>query len=176
MIALTVWMGCVFVVKAQNYYHQLSADEFANRDGGMPGILAYTSCHIELRCRATNDKRNNINVTYDVQLVFNRDKSWIDRRQITSTAMLAEVVKHEQGHYTIAFMQQQELLRTLNKTRFGPNYKAQAAAIFDQIEAKYKQLNDNYDEDTRRSLDREQQHSWDEYFKKRIMYMPPSAV
>ena len=90
--------------------------------------------------------------------------------------MLAEVVKHEQGHYTIAFMQQQELLRTLNKTRFGTNYKAQAAAIFDQVEAKYKQLNDNYDEDTSRSLNREQQHSWDEYFKKRIMYMPPAAI
>ena len=176
MVTIAFGVGCAYGAKAQNYYHQLSADEFANRAGGMPGILAYTSCHIELRCRATNDKRNNINVTYDVQLVFNRDKSWIDRRQIASAIMLADVVKHEQGHYTIAFMQQQELLRTLNKTRFGADYKAQAATIFDQIEAKYKQLNDNYDEDTRRSLDREQQHSWDEYFKKRIMYMPPSAI
>ncbi len=176
MAAIAIWAGYAFDATAQNYYHQLSADEFTNRSGGIPGMLAYTSCDIEMRCRATNDKRNNINVTYDVQLVFNRAKSWIDMRKITSSAMLAEVLKHEQGHYTIAYMQQQELLRTLNKTRFGANYKAQAAAIFDQIEAKYKQLNDNYDEDTRRSLDREQQHSWDEYFKKRVMYMPPAAI
>ena len=169
MVTIAIWVGCAYGTKAQNYYHQLSADEFTNRSGGMPGMVAYTSCYIDLRCRVTNDKHNNINVTYDVQLLFNRDKSWIDRRQVKSAAMLAEILMHEQGHYTIAFMQQQELLRTLNKTRFGHNYKAQAAAIFDQIDAKYKQLNDNYDEDTRRSLDREQQHSWDEYFKKRVM-------
>jgi hypothetical protein len=73
-------------------------------------------------------------------------------------------------------MEQQELIRTVSKTRFTANYQAEARAIFDRIDAKYQQLNDNYDTDTRNSLDKVQQHSWDEYFKKRLITMPPAAI
>lgn len=142
----------------------------------MPGMVAYTDCSIDFHYRVTNDKRNNFIITPDVQLVFNRDRSWIDRRHILNKAMLADILKHEQGHYTIAYMEQQELLRIVSKTRFTANYQAQASAIFDRIDAKYKELTDNYDTDTRNSLDKVQQHSWDMYFKKRLTYMPPAGI
>ncbi len=176
MAVIAIWVGCAYGARSQNYYHQLSVDEFAGKPGGIPGMVAYTSCYIDFRCRVTNDKRNNINVIADVQLIFNRDKSWIDKRKVSSATMMADILKHEQGHYTIAYMQQQELIRTVNKTRFSANYQVEANAIFDRIHAKYQQLNNNYDTDTRNSLDKVQQHSWDEYFKKRIMYMPPSSI
>ncbi len=176
MATIAITVGCVYGAKSQNYYHQLSVDEFAGKPGGIPGMVAYTNCAIDFRYRVINDKRNNFNLTFDVQLLFNRDKSWIDKRRVTSAAMLADILKHEQGHYIIAYMQQQELIRTVNKTRFGANYQAEADAIFDRIHAKYQQLNNNYDTDTRNSLDKVQQHSWDEYFKKRLIYMPPAAI
>jgi hypothetical protein len=173
---IALWVVCAYDTRSQNYYHQLSVDEFAGKPGGIPGMIAYTNCAIDFRYRATNDKRNDFNLKFDVQLIFNRDKSWIDKQRVSSADMLADVLKHEQGHYIIAYMQQQELIRTVNKTRFTANYQAEANAIFDRIHAKYQQLNNNYDTDTRNSLDKVQQHSWDEYFKKRIMYMPPAAT
>lgn len=176
VICAAVWMTCASGATAQStYYHQLSVDEFEGKPAG-GGMVAYTSCYIDFNYRATNDKRNNFNLTFDIRLLFNRDKSWIDKKHVLSANHLTEVLNHEQGHYTIAYMEQQELIRTVSKTRFGANYQAQATAIFDRIHYKYQQLTENYDTDTRNSLDRVQQHSWDEYFKKRLITMPPAAI
>jgi len=105
---------------------------------------------------------------------MNSDRSFIDRSRVTSATMLAEILKHEQGHYNIAFMEQQELLRTVSHTVFYGNYRAVADAIFNRIDAKYKQLNTDYDNDTQNSTNRVQQQSWDAYFKKKLEYMPPA--
>jgi hypothetical protein len=45
-------------------------------------------------------------------------------------------------------------------------------ALFNRIDAKYKQLNTDYDEDTQHMTDRVQQHSWDTYFQKRLQFIP----
>jgi hypothetical protein len=44
--------------------------------------------------------------------------------------MVAEVLKHEQGHYMFAYLMQQEMLRTLNGMRFSSNYERQVSAVF----------------------------------------------
>ena len=146
------------------------------KSNGMPDMVAYTSCYIDFNYRATNDKRNNFSLTFDIRLLFNRDQSWIDRKRVLPGNHLAEILNHEQGHYTIAYMEQQELRRTVSKTRFTANYQAEARTIFDRIHYKYQQLTENYDTDTRNSLDKAQQRSWDEYFKKRLVTMPPVAI
>jgi predicted secreted Zn-dependent protease len=104
---------------------------------------------------------------------MNRDRSWIDRSRITSKELLTEILKHEQGHYNIAYLEQQEVIRTMTRTRFTSNYRQEAMDIFNSIDAKYKQLNIDYDEDTRHMQNRQQQRSWDIYFNKRLEYMPP---
>ena len=177
VICAALWVTCTNYATAQSsFYHQLSADEFMGKPNGTPGMVAYTSCYIDFNYRATNDKRNNFNLTFDIRLLFNRNESWIDRKRILTGNHLSEILNHEQGHYTIAYMEQQELIRTVSKTRFTANYQAQAKAIFDKIHYKYQQLTENYDNDTSNSLDKTQQHSWDEYFKKRLITMPPAAI
>jgi len=104
---------------------------------------------------------------------MNRNRSWMNRRMIKSQEQLAEILRHEQGHYTIAYMEQQELLRTVGKTVFYANYRQQAQEIFDRIDAKYKQLNLDYDADTEHMVNRVQQASWNAYFDKKLTYMPP---
>ena len=90
--------------------------------------------------------------------------------------MLAEILKHEQGHYTIAYMEQEELLRTVSKTVFYGDYRQQAQAVFDKIDAKYKQLNADYDTDTQHMQNKVQQLSWNAYFDKKLAYMPPLSA
>lgn len=96
----------------------------------------------------------------------------MDKGNITSSEMLSEVLKHEQGHYIIAYLEQQELLREVGKMVFGSNYQYEAQQIFDRIDAKYKQLNQDYDKDTQHMTNRVQQNSWDKYFQKKLEYMP----
>jgi ribosome assembly protein YihI (activator of Der GTPase) len=65
-------------------------------------------------------------------------------------------------------------LREVGKTRFEANYQNHAQEIFDRIDAKYQQLNKDYDEDTEHMTNRIQQNSWDVYFGRKLEYMPPS--
>ena len=136
------------------------------------GVIAYTNCTIDFKYQASHNNGNYF-VHANVRLFMNNYKSWIDRSRITGSAQLAEVLKHEQGHYTIAYLEQQEILRAIEHTRFSYNYNAEAMNLFNRIDAKYRQLNQDYDEDTEHMVNRQQQHSWDIYFAKRLDYMPP---
>jgi len=166
---------CLFVVnsaKAQSY-HLLTMDDFLGmpRETTRGGVIAYTNCSIDFHYEA-HKERNYYRLDFNIQLTLNTNKSWMDKRRVTSNEMLAEILKHEQGHYFIAYMEQQELIRAVSKTVFYADYQSAAQRIFNTIDAKYKQLNQNYDDDTQHMLNRQQQQSWDAYFKKRLEFMP----
>lgn len=170
--AVLVWLLSNQMASAQSF-HQLTADEFQGRPETSGIAVAYTYSTVDMHYHVTAEK-GFYRLTFDIRLVFDRDKSWIDRSRIHSREMLTEALKHEQGHYTIAFMEQQEVLREMGRTRFGSDYQTKVTEIFDRIDAKYKQLNLDYDEDTQHMNNRRQQHSWDVYFYRRLRYMPPA--
>jgi hypothetical protein len=157
-------------------YHQLAAEEFRDMpDINSGDIVAYTNCYIDFNYRATSQK-GIYRLTCDIKLVFDKDKSWINKRQVLSPRMMQDVLNHEQGHYILAYMEQQELIRTVSKTRFDINYQYEAANMFSRVHEKYKQLSADYDDDTAHMLNKQQQHSWDEYFRRRLEYMPPPEL
>ncbi len=135
------------------------------------GIIAYTNCTIDFSYEAQR-ANGYYRLNFNIRLVINSNRSWLDRRRVSSPEMLAEILNHEQGHYFIAYMEQQELQRTVRKTVFHNDYQSMAQNIFNRIDCKYKQLNQDYDADTRHMLNRVQQHSWDAYFKKKLEFMP----
>jgi predicted secreted Zn-dependent protease len=136
-------------------------------------VIAYTNCTIDFQYQA-HPQRGYYRLDFNIRLLLNNNKSWMDKDRVTSAEMLAEILKHEQGHYTIAYMEQQELRRTVARTVFHDDYQYEARNIFDRIDAKYKQLNLDYDADTNHMRNRDQQQSWDAYFKKQLEFMPPS--
>jgi hypothetical protein len=166
------WLSVTSFCSAQSY-HQLTNDDFQGRTGNISmGVIAYTNCSIDFQYVA-NKQNGYYRLDFDIRLILNNNKSWIDRRRVTSDEMLTQILKHEQGHYTIAFMEQQELIRTVGRTVFHEDYQSEARAIFNRIDTKYKQLNLDYDADTHHMLNREQQQSWDAYFQKQLEFMPP---
>jgi len=155
-------------------YRYLTADDFRGYPRANTGVVAYTNCTIDFHYEATHTG-DYYTLNFDIKLIMNRNRSWMDKSRVTTPEMLAEILKHEQGHYTIAYLEQQELLRTVGKTRFGANYEYAAADIFNSIDATYKQLDFDYDQDTQHMVNRVQQSSWDTYFKKRLLYMPTES-
>ncbi|MDB5133614.1 MAG: hypothetical protein JWP37_217 [Mucilaginibacter sp.] len=170
--AAVICVWSIQAAKAQSY-RQLTAADFEGAPRSHTGVIAYTNCTIDFQYQAYR-KNGYYSLTFDIQLMMNRNKSWMDKSRISSSEMLAAILKHEQGHYIIAYLEQQELLRTVGKTRFGADYQRIAQEIFDRIDAKYKQLNLDYDEDTGHMTNRVQQNSWDAYFRKRLEFMPPT--
>lgn len=170
--AVLLWLLVNHMASAQPF-HQLTADEFEGRPETTGIAIAYTYCTVDMHYHVTAEK-GNYRLAFDIRLVFDRNKSWINHSRVRTSEMLAEVLKHEQGHYSIAYMEQQEVLREMGRTRFGSDYQTKVTEIFDRIDAKYKQLNLDYDEDTQHMNNRRQQHSWDVYFHRRLEYMPPA--
>jgi len=144
-------------------YKRLTSADFQGEPNGPAGDIGFTNCSITYTYKAHNEG-GYYKLDFTILLVMDHYKSWIDRNQVNTPERMAEILKHEQGHYNLAYLEQQELLRTVSHTVFYGNYHAVADAIFDRVEAKYKQLNEDYDSDTQNSTNRVQQHSWDTYF------------
>jgi hypothetical protein len=156
----------------QQPYRQLTVADFQGIPGHNTTTIAITYCYIDLKYDV-HARNGYYQLTFYVTLEMNKEQSWMDRSRITSPEMLSYILKHEQGHYTISYFEQQELLREFSRTRFGANYETAVKEIFDRINAKYLQLNTDYDEDTDHSQNHIQQASWDKYFHSRLEYMPP---
>ncbi|MDF2430961.1 MAG: hypothetical protein JWP44_592 [Mucilaginibacter sp.] len=170
---ICIVVSCFFsFVAFSQPYRTLTIDDFQGVPHNNGEVVAYTNCSIDFHYEAYREKNYYI-LNFNIRLTMNNGKSWMDKRRITSREMLDEVLKHEQGHYIVAYMEQQELLREVSHTVFYADYQSAAMKIFNRIDAKYKQLNSSYDADTEHMRNREQQQSWDAYFKKRLEYMPP---
>jgi hypothetical protein len=180
-VRLVKWIGaaallCLMVIgaNAQDYevYHPLTANDFLGSPrANAGGVVAYTNCTIDFKYEVSNRTGYYI-LNATVNLLLNHYKSWLDRSKVLSKESLAEILKHEQGHYLIAYLEQQEILRQIGKTAFTRNYRTEAMALFNRIDAKYKQLNSDYDIDTNHMTNRQQQHSWDLYLQKKLDYEP----
>ncbi|WDF55062.1 DUF922 domain-containing protein [Mucilaginibacter sp. KACC 22063] len=147
-------------------YHQLHTSDFQAKPRA-GNEIAYTNCTVDFSYQPVYN-RGNYQLTFNVNLRMNKDQSWLDRSRIISEAMLADVLQHEQGHYNLAYMMQQEMISVFNRTRFGSNYEQQVHNIFAAIKKKYTQLNLDYDEDTAHMQDRKQQNSWNAYFQQQL--------
>jgi len=171
--AVVLCLAMLQKAPAQGVYQKLTPDDFQGtpRTNG-DGVVAYTNCTIDFYYEA-HPKDNYYLLNFRINVTMNKNKSWMNRGMIHTQAQMAEILKHEQGHYNIAYMEQQELLRTLGKTVFYANYRQQAQQVFDQVDAKYKQLNLDYDNDTEHMVNRVQQASWNTYFDRKLAYMPP---
>lgn len=154
-------------------YHQLTAVEFQGIPRATSGdVVARTHCTIDYHYIATGVD-GHYRLDFTIRAIMDRQRSWIKMNEVTSQEMLARVLKHEQGHYAICYLEQQELLRVVGKTVFDADYRREAQEILDRIDAKYKQLNVDYDADTQHMQNREQQASWNDYFDRKIAYLPP---
>jgi hypothetical protein len=168
---------CLFLVSAASaqFYHKLTVSDFKGApQGSGDGTIAFTNTMIDYRY-VPSWHNGYYRLDFTIRLIVNKNESWLNRSKISSPEMLAEILKHEQGHYNIAYLEQQELLRTVGRTVFHDDYLVQAKSILHRIDAKYKQLNQSYDDDTNHMLNRTQQQSWDAYFKKQLEFMPPES-
>jgi len=165
---------CLFVsaMAMGQPYHKLTVHDFKGTPRGGSDVIAFTNTMIGYTY-VPSWQHGYYRLDFTIKLEVNKNESWIDRRRITSPQMLAEVLKHEQGHYNIAYLEQQELLRTVSRTVFYDDYLTKAKEILRRIDAKYKQLNADYDVDTNHMLNREQQRNWDAYFRKQLEFLPP---
>ncbi|MFD2148496.1 DUF922 domain-containing protein [Mucilaginibacter antarcticus] len=178
-VAMMFGLLCLNIANpaAAQPYRQLTTSDFRGTPRpGANGAIAHTKCSINFRYEGVG-QGNSFRLVSNVSLMVDPYYSWIDLKRVTSPKQLDRILNHEQGHYMISYMEQQELTRQVNRLTFDAyNYKYQASNLFNRIHAKYEELNRNYDAGTQNMRDEEQQRSWDVYFKKRLTFAPPAEA
>jgi hypothetical protein len=173
--ALTFGLLCISTAVAQSY-RQLTPNDFTGDVPPNSGFfIAHTSCNVTMKYNVHNN-RSNYRLDFDIQLALNRDRSWINRKVICTPSMMTQVLNHEQGHYQIAYLMQQEMIRELNLYHYTGDYQRQASAIFKRIDDKYRQLNEDYDSDTQHMQDTKQQTAWVRFLDRELYRFNNMAV
>lgn len=92
------------------------------------------------------------------------EKSWVKKDKQTDY-----LLKHEQGHFDIAVICAREMMLIFKNTTFyKKDYRAKSYAVYFDIMKKYRELEKQYDNETRHSMDEAQQQKWDEYISREL--------
>jgi hypothetical protein len=101
---------------------------------------------------------------FQVKLELDNNKSWVK-----SGRENASLLKHEQGHFDIGLICQNEMIKQINNTVFlNADFKNKLDNIFSFTLEKYKLMGVKYDEETNHSKNEESQIKWDAFFAKEL--------
>lgn len=158
-----LWLSPVY---AQGY-RKLNPNDFQGRPKLNDPYLSHTKLRIGYS--STTIKRDgNYLLTFHVYLDINKAESWMNFDKISNQKTFIALLNHEQGHFKIGALMQQELMHRLNTKRYSSHYKQEAATIFNKVAAKYHLLQIQYDQETRHMMDIEKQGQWDEKLDKSL--------
>ncbi|MFD1257198.1 DUF922 domain-containing protein [Mucilaginibacter terrae] len=166
--ALALCLTASIAATAQPY-QQLTPNDFTGQvPQGSGFYVAHTSCNVTMNYDVRRQQQGNYKIVFNIRLQFNPNRSWLNRQMITNTDMMAEVLRHEQGHYQIAYLMQQEMISELNLQRYTGDYQRQANNVFNRIDDKYRRMNTDYDNDTQHMQNRKQQDAWATYLNREL--------
>jgi len=170
----TLFVFAVATAFGQPYLKLTAADFTGEPTSDNEEEIAFTSCSIAYSYQAKQEDKYYL-LTFTIRLSLNNDKSWIDKSRITGKKSAAQILNHEQGHYNIAYLEQQELITTVSHTVFYDDYGPAANKIFTTIDTKYRQLNQDYDAETQNSTNTVKQRKWDAWFQKQLSGTPAGS-
>lgn len=105
-----------------------------------------------------NDDGENIDINIGVFSFFTKHDSW-KRPDIHSAYHL----EHEQRHFDITRLGAEKLVEELKKAKFtSQNYRKVLHAIFDKVYAENIALQQEYDRETKHSIDTAKQNEWND--------------
>lgn len=159
-ILCLLWLLLTAPIAVAQGYRQLTEEDFQGAPDINDPYLSHTKLRIGYRS-STFQKGNVFQIKFEVYLDINQKESWMKFDKIKNQRTLTALLNHEQGHFKIGALMQQELIQKLNNKKYSKHYKQEAATIFDRIARKYELLQHQYDQETKHMMDRDQQQLWD---------------
>jgi len=97
----------------------------------------------------------------DINAYFDKSKSWFKRE-----AMTQRLLNHEQGHFDMWHLHSLLMRKTVINTRFSPNsFDVDLKKVYDSIMVQCRDMNRNYDLQTKHGTDTLAQLYWDKRIK-----------
>jgi hypothetical protein len=164
VVAIVSFLPCL--LSAQTY-HRLTQADFAATPVADNAFAAYTNCYVSYSYNPVRHNGNYI-IDFNVRVQVNAAKSWIRFDLMKNREMLSSVLRHEQGHYNIAYLMRNELYAAFTRRHYTANYQAEIVAVFKDIESKYHKINDDYEYQTQHMSNVNNQQQCDAWFSKQL--------
>jgi len=123
---------------------------------GNPDVVAYTNCGWEYTVvKSSNPKAA---VEFNIQTIFNEDKSWKDAKKINDYYLL-----HEQKHFDIAELFARKLRKEVKeKIKTSSDFDKYFKEIYSTISNDYRNFQITYDKVTEHGINKEKQAEYNE--------------
>lgn len=105
-------------------------------------------------------KGDEVILDFEVSTHFYPDKSWYQSKLCDEV-----ILGHEQLHFDISELYARKMRKRLRETKFTQHVKAEIKAIYKEITTTLNDFQNQYDEETNFSRNREQQQLWNERIK-----------
>jgi hypothetical protein len=165
LLVFLISTGPGFVI-AQSY-HRLAARDFAGTPPPENGDIAYTNCHVDYTYQVIHHN-NDYDISFNVQLNMDNYHSYIRLDHVRDREQLLQILRHEQGHYNIAFLLKCEAYSVLTRHHYTANYHREIDYLYKQVEAKYLKMNEEYESMTDHMLNTQNQEKWNAWFSRQI--------
>lgn len=97
---------------------------------------------------------SNTDFGFKISSNFSRDRSWGRHKD-------AYILSHEQGHFDIAEIFARKLYKKMSEYKFNTRtYQKDLKKIYEDITEEKEEMQDDYDRETRHSINKEKQAEW----------------
>lgn len=153
------------VIGGVNKNHFLTWNDFAGVPDRGSSFGANTYWNLNYRLEGAGSKHDTVTLSgFVAKLEFDRKLSWVKDGKQTQ-----ELLQHEQGHFNIGLICQNEFLRQVNSTIFlRSGLAAKLQYIFTKVLDQYKAMSIQYDEETDHSANTEAQNKWNDFINKEL--------
>lgn len=148
------------IISGVNKNRPLTWNDFKGRPDNGSAYDANTFWNITYNINGISFKGDTAKISrFSVILQLDEKLSWSKPEKQT-----AVLLKHEQGHFDIGLICQQEIIGLLNNTVFlKTDFKEKIPAIFSSTLEKYRLLQEKYDAETDHSKNQPAQDSWNNF-------------
>ena len=147
-----------------NANQRLSWTDFKGKAPLNARAAATTASGITYRF-STSGTRDHLEIDFKVDTYFYPNKSWY-QPELCDTVILS----HEQLHFDISELYAREMRKRLAQATFTHNnVKSKVRTIYRKINEELGDFQDQYDQETNFSRDREQQMIWNETIAKKLL-------
>ncbi|MBK6992174.1 MAG: DUF922 domain-containing protein [Chitinophagaceae bacterium] len=128
---------------------RLNWSDYKGKPDPNSDAAASTSTYLVIDYNISQNK-----MTYKIQSMFSRTRSW-------GLHKTDYILSHEQGHFDIAEVFARKLHKKMSEFKFDKRtYQKNLAKIYDEVVEEKTEMQNDYDRETRHSINKEKQAQW----------------
>ncbi len=130
-------------------FRKLTWNDYKAKPNPLSDAAATTTTYLSIEYKISSS-----NFSFKIKSLFSKDRSWGRHKD-------NYILSHEQGHFDIAEIFARKLHKKMSEYTFSKRtYQKDLKKIYEEVTNEKEQMQNDYDRETRHSIDKEKQSEW----------------